>query len=140
MWAALGLHLNEAAGEKEVSSQCLYVLGAAITELGDPDQAVVILEESLLLTRELELLVAQARAYRAHRSAARAATLCEEALQIRHSINYLTEQAETLVELGHALNDLRQTDRGTACWKRALRLYEEVGGPEVAEVQLVLAR
>ncbi|CAL9493275.1 AfsR/SARP family transcriptional regulator [Streptomyces sp. enrichment culture] len=121
-----------------------YALGVALTAAGRHIDALAQFSRALtIFVDHRQRLWAGTTHFRiagAHLSAHRpgpAAQHAEQALALG-CIGGDRMRGHVLKLLGQALSDLGQVDRGRACWREALNLYEANGAPEADDVRALL--
>ncbi|MEG3627320.1 AfsR/SARP family transcriptional regulator [Streptomyces poriticola] len=122
-----------------------YALGMALTKADRPAEALVQFDEALTIFADhrqrlwegtTHFRIAEAHAA-AHRPA-QAAQHAEQALATG-CIGGDRMRGNVLTLLGRALSELGQVDRARACWREALKLYEETSVAEADDVRALLA-
>ncbi|MFD5805137.1 MULTISPECIES: AfsR/SARP family transcriptional regulator [unclassified Streptomyces] len=122
-----------------------YALGMALTQAGRHTEALGQFNDALTVfvdhrqrlwegTTHFRIAEAHVAAHRA----AQAAQHAEQALAIG-CIGGDRMRGNVLTLLGRSLSALGQVDRARACWREALKLYEENSAPEADDVRALLA-
>ncbi|MEV0743452.1 BTAD domain-containing putative transcriptional regulator [Streptomyces sp. NPDC050549] len=137
--------IYDSMGNSMRGADARYVLGLALTRSGDLDSATIRLLEALEVFRESRqrlwegmALFRLAEVDIAGQHYAQAAANAEAALTVLHGIGGEWRHATVLTVLGRALTGVGQTDRARVCQQEALRIFEEVGSPEAAELRVTI--
>ncbi|MFH9979769.1 BTAD domain-containing putative transcriptional regulator [Streptomyces sp. NPDC017179] len=143
--AQQGIDVYDAMGNSMRGANGRYALGMALTQSGRVDSAADRLLEALDVFRDSRqrlwegmTLFRLAEVDIAAQRPAQAAANAEMALTVLRGIGGEWRRGNVLTVLGHALTRIGQTDRARACWREALRIYEESGSPEAAAVRELL--
>ncbi|MFH9571901.1 AfsR/SARP family transcriptional regulator [Streptomyces sp. NPDC017230] len=122
-----------------------YALGMALTQAGRLTEALNQFNEALTIFVDHRQRLWEgtthfrvAEAHIAARRPAQAAQHAEQALAIG-CIGGDRMRGNVLTLLGRSLSALGQADRARACWREALKLYEENSASEADEVRTLLA-
>ncbi|MFE9678359.1 BTAD domain-containing putative transcriptional regulator [Streptomyces sp. NPDC006259] len=122
-----------------------FALGLALTGAGRHSEALVQFADaqSVFTEHRQRLWVGNthfriAEVHLTDRRPAQAAQHAEQALALG-CVGGDRMRGNVLKLLGRALSSLGQVDRARACWNDALKLYEDCGAPEAAEVRALLA-
>ncbi|MDL5202176.1 BTAD domain-containing putative transcriptional regulator [Streptomyces sp. ALI-76-A] len=143
--ARQGIEIYDAMGNSMRGANGRYALGMALTQSGELDQATGRLLEALEVFRESRqrlwegmTLFRLAEVDIAAQRYAGAATNSELALTVLRGIGGEWRRGNVLTVLGHALTGIGQTDRAQACWREALRIYEDLDASEAVAVRQLL--
>ncbi|WP_435208262.1 BTAD domain-containing putative transcriptional regulator [Streptomyces sp. bgisy034] len=139
-----GLTLLAALGRTMRLANGHYALGMALTKADRHTDALDQFGEALTIFADHRQRLWEgtthfrvAEAHIAARRPAQAALHAEQALAIG-CIGGDRMRGNVLTLLGRALSTLGQVDRAKACWREALKLFEENSVPEAEEVRLLL--
>jgi tetratricopeptide (TPR) repeat protein len=123
-----------------------YALGLALTSAGKTSEAQAALLAALEVFRDSRqrlwhgmTLFRLAELHLADQVPALAASHAEQALSVLRGIGGDWRRANVLTVLGRALMGIGHTDRAQVCWQEALKIFEELGSPEAAEVRRLVA-
>ncbi|WP_436846649.1 AfsR/SARP family transcriptional regulator [Streptomyces niveus] len=123
-----------------------YVVGIALTQVGEYPEALSQFSEALAIFRNHRQRLWEgathfriAEAHLAARRPAQAAQHAEQALALR-CIGGDPMRGNVLTLLGHAIGALGQADRAKACWHEALSLFEQKGSTGAAELRAFIER
>ncbi|MER7000109.1 BTAD domain-containing putative transcriptional regulator [Streptomyces sp. NPDC000410] len=121
-----------------------YALGIVLTQAGRAAEALEQLFDALQVFNDTRQRLWEGtthfRIAQVHLSVRRSANAAQHAEQALATgcIGGDWMQANALTLLGKSLHSLGQVDRARACWREALTIYEESGGPEADEVRGLL--
>ncbi len=122
-----------------------YALGMALTQAGRHTEALNQFNEALTIFIDHRQRLWEgtthfriAETHVAAQRSAQAAQHAEQALAIG-CIGGDRMRGNVLTLLGRSLSALGQVDRARACWRDALKLYEETSAPEADNVRTLLA-
>ncbi|MGW7367334.1 AfsR/SARP family transcriptional regulator [Streptomyces sp. NPDC054841] len=121
-----------------------YALGIVLTQAARAAEALEQLLEALKVFNDTRQRLWEGtthfRIAQVHLSVRRPANAAQHAEQALATgcIGGDWMQANALTLLGKSLHSLGQVDRARACWREALTIYEESGGPEADEVRGLL--
>nr|WP_107905953.1 BTAD domain-containing putative transcriptional regulator [Streptomyces chartreusis] len=139
-----GLTLLAALGRTMRLANGHYALGMALTKAGRHTDALDQFGEALTIFADHRQRLWEgtthfrvAEAHIAARRPAQAALHAEQALAIG-CIGGDRMRGNVLTLLGRALSTLGQVDRARACWREALKLFEENSVPEADKVRVLL--
>ncbi|MFF5013675.1 BTAD domain-containing putative transcriptional regulator [Streptomyces sp. NPDC001165] len=143
--ARQGIAIYDSTGNALRGANARYALGLALTSNGQLDAATESLLSALETFRDsrqrlwegMTLFRLAEVDLAAHRPA-QAASNAELALGILRGVGGEWRRGLVLTVLGRALSEIGQPGRAQVCWQEALRLYEELGAPEAAEVRALL--
>ncbi|MFJ3228352.1 BTAD domain-containing putative transcriptional regulator [Streptomyces sp. NPDC086783] len=144
--AEQGIGIYDHLGHTLRGANGRYALGLALAQAGDPGKAVAELTEALDVFRDSRqrlwegmAIFRMAEIRLTEGKPARAAALAEQSLAVLRGIGGDWRRGNVLTVLGRALSAIGQTDRGQACWREALSIYEELGSSESTEVRALLS-
>ncbi|MEW2301388.1 BTAD domain-containing putative transcriptional regulator [Streptomyces sp. NPDC006655] len=144
--AGEGVAIYDTLGHTLRGANARYALGLALTQSGQPDQALSCLDDALSVFRESRqrlwegmTIFRMAEVHLSARRPAQAAAMAEQSLSLLRGIGGEWRHANVLTVLGRSLRDVGQSDRACACWREALVVFEKLGAHEAAEVRALLA-
>ncbi|MCG7210573.1 AfsR/SARP family transcriptional regulator [Streptomyces arenae] len=143
--AGEGVAIYDTLGHTLRGANARYALGLALTQAGQPEQALDCLDDALSVFQESRqrlwegmtiFRMAEVHLW-AHRPA-QAATMAEQSLSLLRGIGGEWRHANVLTVLGRSLRDIGHSDRARACWREALTVFEQLGAHEADEVRALL--
>lgn len=147
MYSVEALRVSRLTGNRYAVARALNTMGYIRALSGDPAQAVVDCMEALAQQQQMDDRVGQAAtldslgfAYHRLGDLAKAVSCYEQSVaRFRDSTNRYHE-AETLLKLGDALEATADPTAAARAWRRAVRIYDELGDPAADEARARLAR
>ncbi|MER6025060.1 BTAD domain-containing putative transcriptional regulator [Streptomyces sp. NPDC001851] len=143
--AQQGIDIYDAMGNSMRGANARYALGLALTQSGELECAAGRLQEALEVFRDSRQrlwegmsLFRLAEVDLTAGRAAQAAANAEMALTVLRGIGGEWRRGNVLTVLGRALAGIGQHGRARVCWQEAVRIYDELGSPEAAEVRTLL--